>query len=457
VINFQPTAASNPIGRRWSTEQKWEWRLAIWKSAVEEMMTRRVSRRTVLGGAAALGAVAIGRPYGSLAQTSGPIKIGILLPLTGSQASYAPDCQLSAQIAVDQINAAGGVLGRKLEIVFRDDKANPNAALAAARELMGEGINLFIGGLNTPSALAIAGIMPDAKSVLITIGSVADSLTHESFNRNFFRITDSAYSRAQAQARLAAEKYPDITRWGGILPDVEFGHALWRSYSSGLKRFYPQLANKPAEISDPILQKFGAIDFKNQISSLMRQPVEAVYQSLTGEDFLTMITQARPFGLTRKIKVFMDLSGELVFAKTLKQNLPENFWSGSHWYYGSYQNIPAGRALYEEYVKRTGDKYPTGYIGPAHMALYAYVNAIKAAGSTETDAVINALEGIRFESAKGDISFRKEDHQIISDINLIKLNPKNDELGWVVAEEAKIPGADLLGAATPGKPLVIQD
>lgn len=419
-------------------------------------MNRRLSRRAVVAGAAGMGALATGFGGRAHAQGSGPIRIGVLLPLTGSQAVYAPDCQMSAQIAVDQINAAGGILGRKLEIVYRDDKANPNAAIAAAKELMGEGINLFVGGLNTPSALAIAGIMPDSKSVLITIGSVADSLTHESFNRNFFRITDSAYTRAQAQARLAAEQYPQITQWGGLLPDVEFGHALWRSYSAGLKKFYPDLAKKPPQISEPVLFKFGAIDFKNQIATVMRQPVEGIYQSLTGEDFLTMITQGKPLGLSRKVKVWMDLSGELIFARVLKQNLPENFWSGTHWYYGSYQDIAAGRGLYEEYVKRTGDKMPSGYIGPAHMALHAYANAIKAAGGTETNAVIGALESIEFESAKGRISFRKEDHQVIADVNVIRLGPKDNELGWEVSSHVKVAGKDLLGPATPGKALVIE-
>lgn len=421
-------------------------------------MTKNISRRTVLGaGAATLGASVLGVPHIVRAQSSDPIRIGILLPLTGTQASYSPDCQLSAEIAVDQINAAGGILGRKLEIVFRDDKANPNAAIAAANELMGEGINLFIGGLNTPSALAIAGIMPDSKCSLITIGTVADSLTHESFNRNFFRITDSAFSRAQGQAHLAATKFPELTQWGGILPDVEFGHALWRSYSHGLKNFYPELAGKPAEIVDPVLFKWGAIDFKAQIASLMRQPVQGLYQSLTGEDFLTMINQARPFGLADKIKVFMDLSGELLFAKILKQNLPENFWSGSHWYYGLYQDVPAGKALFDEYVKRTGDRHPTGYVGPAHMALNAYAHAITAAGSTETGAVIDALENIEFESAKGVISFRKEDHQVISDVNVIKLGPSDNEFGWVVSDAVKVPGAGLLGPATPGQALTLDD
>lgn len=419
-------------------------------------MPATISRRGLLVGAAGLGATALGAPVRSLAQGTGPIRIGVLLPLTGSQATYAPDCQLSAQIAADQINAAGGILGRKLEIVFRDDKANPNAAIAAAKELMGEGINLFVGGLNTPSALAIAGIMPDSKSVLITIGSVADSLTHESFNRNFFRITDSAYTRAQAQARLAAEQYPDLTQWGGMLPDVEFGHALWRSYSAGLKAFYPSIAKKPPQISEPVLFKFGAIDFKNQISAVMRQPVEGIYQSLTGEDFLTMITQARPLGFTRKIKVFMDLSGELVFARVLKQNLPENFWSGTHWYYDAYMDVKASRDLYEEYVKRTGDRMPSGYVGPAHMALNAFANAIKAAGQTGTDAVIGALESIEFESAKGRIRFRKEDHQVVADVNVIKLGPKEGEPGWQVSSHAKVPGVDLLGPPTPGKALVIE-
>lgn len=414
-------------------------------------------RRLLREGAATLGAAATaGFAQPGWTQSKSPIRIGILLPLSGAQSTYAADCQLSAQIAVDQINAAGGLEGRALEIVYQDDKANPNAAIAAAKELTGQGINLLIGGLVTPSALSVAGIMPESKGVFITIGSVADSLTHESFNRNFFRITDSAYSRAQAQAQLVAREYPHTTSWGGILPDVEFGHALWRSYSAGLRNFYPAIAKTEVQIADPILFKYGAIDFKNQIANLMRQPVEGIYQSLTGEDLLTMLNQARPFGLTRKIKVFMDLSGEILFAKTLKQNLPDNFWSGSHWYYGSYQDIKAGRELYQEYTKRTGDKVPTGYIGPAHMAIHAYAHAIQAAGSTDTDAVINALENIQFESAKGQLSFRKADHQVISDINIIKLGPKEQEPGWAVEGHVKLANADLLGPATPGKPIVVQ-
>ncbi|MBX3597703.1 MAG: ABC transporter substrate-binding protein [Rhizobiaceae bacterium] len=418
-----------------------------------------ISRRSFVkagAAAAAAGLASTSFTTRAWAQSSAPIRIGILLPLSGAQSTYSADCQLSAQIAVDQINAAGGIMGRTLEIVYKDDKANPNAAIAAGKELVGEGINLLIGGLNTPGALSLVGIMPESKSTLITIGSVADSLNHESFNRNFFRITDSAYSRAQAQARLVAEKHPDITNWGGILPDVEFGHALWRSFSAGLKKFYPELAKTEAQITDPVLFKWGAIDFKNQIASLVRQPVQGLYQSLTGEDFLTMLNQARPFGLADKVKVFMDLSGEILFAKTLKQNLPNNFWSGSHWYYESYQDIKAGRDLYTAYVERTGDKTPTGYVGPAHMAINAYAHAIQAAGNTETDAVITALENINFESAKGPLSFRKEDHQVVADINIIRLAPKDEEPGWKVEDHVKLPNAELLGEATPGKAIVVE-
>jgi branched-chain amino acid transport system substrate-binding protein len=417
-----------------------------------------ISRRTFMGAsAAAIGAAATTHfTTRAMAQSKDPVRIGILLPLSGSQSTYSADCQLSAQIAVDQINAAGGIMGRTLEIVYQDDKANPNAAIAAAKELTGQGVNLLIGGLNTPAALSVAGIAPESQAIFMTIGSVADSLTHESFNRNFFRITDSAYSRAQAQAQLAAQQYPEITNWGGILPDVEFGHALWRSYSAGLKKFYPSIAKTEVEITEPALFKWGAIDFKNQISSLVRQPVQGLYQSLTGEDLLTMLNQARPFGLAKKVKVFMDLSGEILFAKTLKQNLPSNFWSGSHWYYDSYQDIKAGRDLYEAYVQRTRDKVPTGYLGPTHMAINAYAHAIQAAGSTETDAVIAALENINFESAKGPLSFRKEDHQVLADINIIKLGPKDEEPGWAVEGHVKLANADLIGPATPGKAIVVE-
>ncbi|PSC02904.1 branched-chain amino acid ABC transporter substrate-binding protein [Alsobacter soli] len=413
-------------------------------------ISRRGILKTVAAGAGFAATGGLGRAW---AQGTGPIRIGYLLPLTGSQATYAPDCQLSAQIAVDQINQAGGVLGRTLELVVRDDKANANAAISAARELIGDGVNLFVGGLNTVSGLAVSGIMPEANGVFMSCGAIADTLTHEAFNRNYFRITDSSYVRCHAQARLAAERYPDVTRWGAMIPDAEFGHAVWKAFSHGLRQDYPQIAKKQPEISDPILFKYGAIDFKNQVASLMQLPVEAVYQSLTGEDFLTLLTQARPLGLTRKIKLFMDLSGELIYAKTLKKNLPETFWSASHWYYGSYLDNPIGKALYDEYVARTKDTHPTGYMGPPHMCLYAYANAIKAAGSTETAAVIGALEGMSFESCKGRITFRKEDHQAIGDVNLIKLGPKAEEPGWAVSDQVKLNSAAIAEPPSPGQPI----
>lgn len=412
-----------------------------------------VSRRTVLGAAAGL-CLTKGFPTSrAIAQGTGPIRIGLLLPLTGSQAVYAPDTQLSATIAVDQINRQGGVLGRQLELVIRDDKANANAAISSARELIGDGVRLFVGGVNTVSALAVSGIMPEANGIFMSCGAIADAMTHEAFNRHYFRVTDSSYVRSHAQARLAAERYGDVTRWGAMIPDAEFGHAVWKAFSHGLRKDYPAIAKKQPEISDPVLFKYGAIDFKNQVASLMQLPVEAVYQSLTGEDFLTLMTQARPLGLTRKIKVFMDLSGELLYARALKRNLPETFWSGSHWYFGSYQDHPIGKALYEDYVARTKDTQPTGYVGPAHMCVYAFASALKAAGSTDTATVISALEGLTMETCKGKLTFRKEDHQAIADVNLIKLAGKAEDPGYAIVDQMKVSGADVIDPPTPGQPV----
>ena len=134
------------------------------------------------------------------------------------------------------------------------------------------------------------------------------------------------------------------------------------------------------------------------------------------------------------------------------------------WYYGAYQKLAMGKKLYDDYVRRTGNALPLGFLNAGHSAVYAYAAAIGKAGNTDTKSVIAALEGLTFETAKGKVTLRPEDHQAICDVNFIRIKasavePTMDILDYSrpdieVAEFVRYDGASVIEPPTPGQPVV---
>jgi branched-chain amino acid transport system substrate-binding protein len=142
----------------------------------------------------------------------------------------------------------------------------------------------------------------------------------------------------------------------------------------------------------------------------------------------------------------------------------EQLWLGMSWYYGGYQKLPMGKTLYDDYLKRTGNGLPLGFLNAGHSAIYAYAAAIRKAGNTDTKPVIAALEGLTFDTAKGRVTLRREDHQAICDVNFIRIKaseaePTMDILDYSrpdieVAEFVRYDGASVIEPPTPGQPVV---
>lgn len=415
-------------------------------------MRTDLTRRGVMGGIAAGAALSAGAP--AFAQgAGGPIRLGCVAPLSGAQEILGAPMRLGAEIAAKQINKAGGVLGRQIEIVARDDKASGAEAVAGAQDLFGQDVRLLFGSIQTAAALAIIPLLKGANATLISCAAITDSLTHEAYNSNFFRVTDNSYMRYRALARVMAERHPEITTWAGIFPDAAYGHSSWDAFRDGLKTYYPQIAKKDVTISDAVLTKFGATDFKPQLATLMQAPAAGLFNNTNGADAVTLLAQGANFGLSRKYKAIADGANEFNVPKALGKRMVPNFWTAMHWYFGGYADTPMGKALYDDYVAATGDKFPLGYVEQGHAAVYAYANAIKKAGSTDANAVIAAMEGMTFDSAKGTRTFRKEDHQAILDVNFIEIGPREAEPGWEVKNFVKIPGADVIAPPSPGQPV----
>ncbi len=416
-------------------------------------MANGISRRNVLAAAAggSLGLAATGRR--ARAQAAEPLRLGCITPLSGAQEILGRPIVVGGQIAAAQINAQGGVLGRKIEIVERDDKGDATQALTVGRELIGSGTTMLFGIVTSPAALALTAIMEPSNAILTLCAASSDKINHEAFSPHTFRVCDHAYMRQHAQARLAAEHFPNVTKWGAIIPDVEYGRSALAAFKDGLERYYPELTGKQITMAAPILTRFGASGFKTQISTLMGMDIEGLFNAVYGGDAVTMLQQSKPYGLTKKIKIFSDSGSEFYIPRALGRGTPDTLWTGMHWYYGGYQNLPLGKALYDDYIAKTGDRYPLGFVNEGHSAVLGYAAAIRKAGSTDPKAVIAAMEGMTFDTAKGPVTYRKEDHQAICDVNFVRFETTDAEPGWKVAEFVRVPGADVIEPPSPGKPL----
>ena len=403
-----------------------------------------IHRRSFLAGATAAGVLSAS----TLRAQAATIKIAVILPLSGSQALVGEPIMVGAQIARDTINAQGGILGKQVEFVPLDDKAESARAVAAFNEATGNGLNLLLGPTFTTTITAVLPLLQNAKAVLIGPTSPDERLRHQLFNRNYFGTFEPDFVRANAYAKVMAERFPNVTNWTGVILDLASGHNNWSAAKKALTTQYEKVAKKKIEITEALFTPLGSTNFKQQISQLAASPAEGALIIQSGADGSTFYQQALTFGLERKMKVFIDGAIDINVGNALKNKVPTNIWICSPWNYVAAKN-QVSKDLAAEYIKRTG-KLPHAYAALGHAGMLFYASAIKAAGSTDTEKVIAALENVHLETAKGPGYFRKEDHQLLAETYMFTLKPKDQDPGFEVNETVTVNMADIIYPPAPG-------
>ncbi|WP_299565427.1 ABC transporter substrate-binding protein [uncultured Sulfitobacter sp.] len=416
-------------------------------------MAYKMNRRGIVKGiAASTLAVPFINLRAATAQ-SGPIPIGVVTPLSGPVQLIGNFVRHGAEIGAAHVNDNGGINGRPIELVFRDSKANPNDASVAARELVGSGTNLQLGTISSAVALAMGPLLESEGGVVITTGAGTEKINHENYNPHVFRVGDSPVSRNAGLVRHIVESRPDLRKWGGIIPDHEYGRTTWKIFEATMRKAVPEMTGEEAEIAEPILVPYGSGDYRNYIAQAMRMDVQGIYTSVYGGDAVTLYQQAKPFGLFDKIDVLLDSANEFLVATAMGDQTPAH-WSGFHWYYEANKGNPLSDDLYAKYVEATGDTYPMGWAAEAHAAVLAYAGAIEKAGSTETDDVIAGLKGLRFDSATGERHIRAEDNQAVKNAELAYIEPSSTApAGFEVTDYVSLDGEKVVEPARPGQML----
>lgn len=401
---------------------------------------------------AGAGALTLGAP-GVLRAQGETVKIGLITTLSGPGQLYGDYIKTGCEIAVDLINAEGGVNGKMIELVVRDDRNSPETALTAFRELSGAGIKLFAQGTFTSLVLATLPHLETADVTMIVIGTSSLAVTHESYSPRAFRIGYSSPMCFGGYGHLMADLYPDYDRWAVAQTDIQALKDITTAFKAGL---IDNAATQGREVvfDEAQLFPYGGANFRSQISNMMGSDATAAFNCLQGADAISFYKQARSFGFEKKFTRICDSGNELSIAKAMGDKTPENLWSWTAWYPQSSTDNPVSNAVWDAYKAKTGDDYPNWYVGVSHDAIATLARAVGETQSESAADLVPALEAINYQGAIGTIAFREEDHSFAGDLLYINFGRDDaSELGWSVFDTAKLNGVDFLEPASPGKKL----
>jgi branched-chain amino acid transport system substrate-binding protein len=374
-----------------------------------------LSRRRVLQRAAAAGAT-LTAPivFGwSAAAQARPIKIGGIGSLTGVVSVWGQALREGAELAVEEINADGGILGRKVDLVLEDDESKVDVGTRKARKLaLEDQVDMMFGINHSGVLLSVAGLLPTLKKVLIASCATSTEATTQRFNEYLFRVHTNA-DQEGASGALYAVKLPH-RRWSVIAPNYAYGFETWGAFISNLKRLNPDIEIMNVQA----WPAFGAPDYSSHITRLLAARPDAVLSAMWGGDAVNLVRQLQRFRFLDQVAFFTPAALAMDVFYALGPSLPENLHTNAHAYW--FETPQPGReeanqSFIERYRKRH-NVYPHSTAHGTYTALKTYKKAAEKAGSTDTADVIAALEGIEVEMPAFKAYIRKEDHQIVQNI-----------------------------------------
>lgn len=344
------------------------------------------------------------------AEAQKPIKVGFPMILSGPGALFGTPALKGAEMFVEEINARGGVLGRKLELLPRDSKGSADEAVRVSRELiLKENVDFLVGTLTSAEGPAVSVVAKENKIVFIAPIPKTDQLTApDRLHPYVFRVAATTTMEGRSAAEIVA-KWP-VKRIATIGPDYAYGQDVTRAFVEHIKRIKPGV-----EIVDQQWPKLGEADYTPFINAQMAKKPEAVYSSLWGGHFVTFVKQAKPLGYFDAIKfnfIGVGEAGSPESAKTMGAEYPVGIWGNSYDAFYWEEGPPAHREYTQRLSKYLKDEHPSSWAIQGYMGMQFLAEAIKKAGSTDSDKVSKALLGLSVETPHGKMTIREKDHQL---------------------------------------------
>ncbi|RKK03332.1 ABC transporter substrate-binding protein [Pseudoroseomonas wenyumeiae] len=387
----------------------------------------QVTRRLLLGASGALAMPGLLR-----AQGTGPIRIGEINSYTTMPAFTLP-YRNAMQLAVETLNGQGGVLGRQLELLTRDDAGKPQDAVRLAGELVNDQkVDVLAGAYFSNVGLALSEYAAQNRRLYVGGEPLTDAMVWERGNRYTFRLRPSTYMQAAILAEEAA-KLP-AKRWVTVAPNYEFGQ-------SGVKWFKQLLSARRPDVQFVGEQwpALGRVDAGATVQALEQMKPDAIFNVLFGPDLTNFVRQGNTRGLFEGRAVVSLLTGEPEYLDPLGDEAPEG-WIVTG-YPGEQIDTPAHKAFVDAYRGRFNAKPMCG-----SLVGYALIQSIAAgiarAESTSMERMVEGFRGAGFESPVGPVTYREIDQQGTLGVFVGRTGLKND--AGIMVDWRYIDGRDLL-------------
>jgi branched-chain amino acid transport system substrate-binding protein len=333
------------------------------------------------------------------------------MPLSGPASVYGVPVIKGAEMAVEEINSKGGVLGRKLELLERDSKANADEAVRLARELIiKNNVDFLVGTLTSAEAPAVSTIAKENKIVFLAPTSKTVQLTSPAnLHPYIFRLASNTDIDGRTGAAIISG-WKDVKRVATIAPDYAYGRDAVAAFVDYIKKSRPDI-----EIIDQQWPKLGQTDFTPFITAQMAKKPDAIFCEVFGGDFVSLAKQAAPLGYFKAVNNRLVDGGEVGTtdeALALGTDYPYGIWTNAYdpviW---PVDEPPEHKAFAEKLKAFMKEPYASGWAIMGYSAVGALVEGIKKAASTDSDKVSAALSGLTFDTPVGKRTFNAKTHE----------------------------------------------
>jgi len=370
-------------------------------------------------------------PLAASAQNA-PIRIGVVTPLSGTYAGIGQQVKWGLDLAASEINAAGGVMGRKLELTYEDEEANPTVAVQKAEKLFQQNkVDFLTGTVNSGATLAVGQVAERNQRLMATTVSFADSITTDKCSPNVFRVNARAGMQSIALAEWLAKEKPNA----GVFylgPDYEMGRSTVAAFKAAAEA---KGAKTVGEVFAPLDNK----DYSPYFGQIRAARPTVMYTSTAGNDTVRLFSQMAEFGVSKNLQI-LGASGTVT-----AQNIgaigkaADGFVTGVG--YSQTLDTPENKKFVAAF-QAANKSAPDLYGADSYGLLYFYKAAVEKAKTTDTDKLRDAMRGLAWDTPQGKKTMRAGDHQAMQDMYAVQVTDGAFRIVGKVAADAAI-GPDL--------------
>ncbi len=361
----------------------------------------RPTRGHFIGG----GIAATAATFSSINVIAAPMKevvVGLDCPQTGPYSDQGADQLRAYRLAINEINAHGGVMGMKIRASEGDDQTKAPVAVENARRMIErDGAIMITGGSSTGTAVAVSGLCQQKGVIFMATLTHGDETTDASCHYHTFRRYNNAHMSARAMAKTLLTQY-GTGRWFHITADYTWGHSVYDNLTEVLEP-------KGAKTIKNVLLPLGTTDFSSALSQAVAAKPDVLVITEFGKDMVNALNQAAQFGLTKTAKILVPLADEYM-AKGTGDNFDNVVTTAPFYWKFNADKYPGARKFVDAFIRAYGVP-PSNGAECAYVNMYQWKDGIERAGSLDPKKFIVAMEGHRYSMTKGPEHWRPFDHQ----------------------------------------------